>query len=80
MQRYIEADRVCKDILSHSPEDIHSVLRIIENQPTADVVGEIIELLTELKDEYRKADDTREMWAIRYAISLIKKKYKENGK
>jgi hypothetical protein len=50
-------------------------LRTIENQPVADVVDEIIELLTELKDKYLKEEDMRGTWAIRYAISLIKKKF-----
>ena len=49
---------------------------------STDVVAEVLEILSELKENYRADDDVREACAISYAeikIVALKKKYESEG-
>ena len=75
MTKYIDSDKLCKDILIYSPEDTFSLLRTIENQPVADVVMDICTFLAGLKNQYLEYGNIQSAGAIRHAIEQINKRY-----
>lgn len=61
-----------------SNSEIAEVIYKNDYRKASEVINEIIDILTEVKDDYRLNEEIREACAVRYAIGRVEEKYGGN--